>query len=1065
MPVTTLHKLIGLSVALLGQAPGTELLNQWTRLYTRSREDGMDAMAALSKVAQHILNSAAFAEVHPAYLIIDNQDFAQRFLDSVLGATASADMVKLVVGLLNNGTSRAEVAVRAVEHLLEVNQQGSDHADYPTFGTYAMRFGNQVEVARYYTVDKKWMTPNESVLNGVDATAASVTAAKTLIDGIQQPGRNFTLTTGVDQFTGTPGDDTFVATESTLNGADRLHGKAGMDTLELSSGSGTNKDISIPVGAKVEGIETLSVSSDGDFRGDVSQWEGLKTVQLEVVKDVDLELDADAGIKVTSESVGDEEDASTVTIENAGMVMLEGVGKHARVNILGKGTTSVMVEGGKGVKVNTKDSPSMTVNSVTIDGVARDNGEDKKRGGTGDNEDKASVEVYSKALANIALHNTDAIVLVQNDARDMTGLKAMVNKFGSSAGMGKLCLQGIEDLMLQVAGDSSFDLASNEIKMIDVSGAGDLTLDVNKFDNSTASTTLESLLLSGAGKFTMADASGLSKLKTIDGSDASGAVKISKLGDSVTSYQGSSGKDTISVTAFAQAGLKAKLGAGDDSFRVDGTANSKSRIDGGAGRDTLVLTSVKNATYEEDGETKSIYTGFESVSLDVGSGSGTYDVEAIENLDKLIVRGATEAITFKNVMSGTDLSVANKMPDTTTNKSVATASTVSYTLADEAFGARFDGNSNRNGLFTLHVHTNGGKQDEKGDLDTLSKSKTKLTFTVDAEVESMIVHSTATANSTVATDKRPKVGDYTNWLLFSKGDNIEELKVTGDAPVHIGRIDGVSANNAKLGLQSLRYVDARESTGGLRLDIYSNSSKDVEVHGSSAADVVFTGGKAAGDDKLMGYGGDDVLIGNHGSDMFTGGAGGDFLVAGRVSVGKNSLKFSLSADAAAQNETNPTTAVDTLIYTAASDSRVDLDEMTGFDKIIEFDQGVDKIKLSSVPGLDLQGTIKTLANSGNTKSLKTIIGDGDGLFESDYNPVRLDKQKHSVVLVTTTEAKANFTHPQFLLRDSLSAISGNNITVTWVLVDYDGDGDFAASTDMAIALIQPDGTLTASDFI
>ena len=44
-------------------------------------------------------------------------------------------------------------------------------------------------------------------------------------------------------------------------------------------------------------------------------------------------------------------------------------------------------------------------------------------------------------------------------------------------------------------------------------------------------------------------------------------------------------------------------------------------------------------------------------------------------------------------------------------------------------------------------------------------------------------------------------------------------------PVHIGRIDGVSANNAKLGLQSLRYVDARESTGGLRLDIYSNSSR------------------------------------------------------------------------------------------------------------------------------------------------------------------------------------------------------------------------------------------------
>ena len=294
MTVSTMDKMIGLSVALLGQAPGTDLLNQWIRLYTQSREDGMDAMATLQRVAQHILDSDAFAEVHPAYLIIEDSDFAQRFLNSLLGETASAEVVTLVVGLLDSGTSRAEVAVRAVEYLLEVNQQGSDHADHQAFGAYAMRFGNQVEVARYYTIEKEWMTPSESVLAGVDGTAASVTAAKGSIDGMQQPGKNFALTTGVDQFTGTLGNDTFVATESTLNVADRLNGKAGKDTLELSSGSG-NADISIPRGATVEHIETLSVSSDGDFSGDVSQWTGLETVKLEVVKNVDLELKAGDG--------------------------------------------------------------------------------------------------------------------------------------------------------------------------------------------------------------------------------------------------------------------------------------------------------------------------------------------------------------------------------------------------------------------------------------------------------------------------------------------------------------------------------------------------------------------------------------------------------------------------------------------------------------------------------------------------------------------------------------------------------------------------------------------------
>ena len=1067
MVVTTLQKLIGLSVAMLGQAPGTDLLNQWTRLYTQSREDGMNAMAALQKVAQHILDSAAFAEVHPAYTIIENQEFAQRFLDQLLGETASAEVVTLVVGLLNSGTSRAEVAVRAVEYLLEVNHQGSDHADYPTFGTYAMRFGNQVEVARYYTVDKVWMTPNESVLAGVDDTAASVTAAKSDIDGMQQPGKNFTLTTGVDQFAGTPGDDIFIATEKTLTGADRVDGKQGMDKMELS-GSGGNADISIPRGATVKGIETLSVSSDGKFTGDVSAWTGLETVTLEVVKDVDLELDADAGIKVTSESLGDDEDASKVTIENAGMVELEEVSKHAQVNIMGEGTTSVTVQGGKGVEVNTAASPSMTLKSVTLDGVHDGMGKDGKRYGTGENKDSVPVHIYSKAIEEITLRNTNTTLLVQNDDKDMTELTAMVDRFGNTAnGYGKLCLKGIEDLMLEVAGKSNIRLASDQIKQVAVSGAGDLRLNVTRFAPAVAekaadlkaSTTLESLMLSGSGKFTM-DAKGLSKLMTVDAGEATGAVEIKNLGNSVKEYTGSAGKDTVTVAAFNSKGLMADLGDGDDTFTVDNLSAGKSKIDGGAGMDTLVLKQTDGARLKGAGDA---YMNFETITLEAGRGSGKYDLEGL-TIDKLMVSGgAAGAITFENVMSGTDLTVSGKMPDTN-GKSVSTTPILSYMLADGVSGSRFGGGDS--GVFTLHVHTNGGKKDEKGDLDTLPKmSKTKLTLTVDPDVESMIVHSTATANSTVAADKRPKAGDYMNWVSISKGDNIEELKVTGDALAYVRASVTGASSPATNGLQSLRYVDARESAGGLRLLLERNNSKSVEVHGSSVNDVIATnvGSGASGDDKLLGYDGDDVLIGHYGSDMLTGGAGGDVLVGGRATwLNTNEALFRHSGT---QSEADANKAVDTFIYTAASDSQVDLDKMTGFDRIDRFDQGVDKIKLSSVPGLDLRGGIKTISNSGNTKALKAVVGDGDGVFESDYSPARLDKQKHSVALVTTTEAKANFI-TLFWLNDNVPAISGNNITVTWVLVDYDGDGDFDAKTDMAIALIDPDSAaLTAGDFI
>ena len=876
MPVTTLHKLIGLSVAMLGKAPGTDLLNQWTRLYTQSREDGLNAMAALQKVAQHILDSDAFAEVHPAYLIIDNQDFAQRFLNQVLGETASAEMVTLVVGLLNSGTSRAEVAVRAVEYLLEVNQQGSDHADFATFGTYAMRFGNQVEVARYYTVDKKWMTPGESVLDEVDDTAASVTAAKGNIDGMQQPGKNFTLTTGVDQFTGTPGNDTFVATESTLNGADRLHGKEGMDTLELSSGSGANANISIPRGATVSHIETLSVSSDGKFTGDVSKWTGLETVKLEVVKDVDLELKAGGGTKVTSTSLGDNDTETTVEIMNAGMVNLEDVNAKATVKITGEGTESVAVEGGKSVHVNTKASPSATVNSVTVDGVARNNGEDGKRDGTtgastaAKDKDKASVEVYSKALANIALHNTDAIVLVQNDATDMTELTAMVNRFGLSASMmGKLCLKGIEDLMLQVAGTSWFDLASNEIKTVKVSGTGDLTLDVNKFDNSKASTTLESLMLSSSGKFTMKDASGLSKLKTIDAEEASGDVHIGKLGDSVTSYTGGSGKDTISVTAFAKAGLMANLGDGDDTFTVNGTANSKSRIDGGAGRDTLVLNSVKNAMYKEGGETKSIYTGFESVSLDVGGSTGVYDVKGID-LDKLMVTRAQAGVTgsvkgtgatFKNVKPGTDLVI--KSPASEENH----YSTVSYELAEaERFAANTTDHLNLTLSHVGHASTSpktAGFVSEQANgfrEGAMRVVKPRIHLTLDTDIKSLTVNSIIEKGDSTA-----DVARHATYFRSFVARGLEEIKVTGNAYVgwYVHATTTAESELRPTTLDNLKYVDARESAGigfaGLK------SGKGVEIHGSDQYDaMVITSDNKK--DTLMGYGGDDVLVGGTGAE-------------------------------------------------------------------------------------------------------------------------------------------------------------------------------------------------------
>src|SRR5690606_27636526 len=76
-----------------------------------------------------------------------------------------------------------------------------------------------------------------AVIADVDGTKASVDAAKAMVDaGSYFVGETIPLTAGQDSFTGTSGDDRFVANEDTLQSSDILDGGAGTDTLEIRAG-------------------------------------------------------------------------------------------------------------------------------------------------------------------------------------------------------------------------------------------------------------------------------------------------------------------------------------------------------------------------------------------------------------------------------------------------------------------------------------------------------------------------------------------------------------------------------------------------------------------------------------------------------------------------------------------------------------------------------------------------------------------------------------------------------------------------------------------------------------
>ncbi len=1067
---------------MLGKAPGTALLNEWYGVYNASVGKGMSPEDALLELANHIAASDAFTSMYPFF--ITNAEFARDFLTAALGEAPSAEVLALATGLLDGGMGRGEMGLLAVRQLFEIRMQGESHPAYGDFGALAMMFANKVEVATYYTVTKRWEGDSSSVLGGVTGDGDSVTAAKEAIDMMRRPGKSFELTTGVDRLDGTLGDDTFVATEKTLTGVDRIDGGEGMDTLELSS-SGSDDDVNISSGASVMHVETLTVDSGGDFSADLSGWEGLTDVVLSDVAG-DVELDA-GGADVSSESLGDDDKDTTIEIVNAAAVNLEDVNARAQVNIFDTDTTtSVMVEGGKGVEVGKSTAHSETVKSVTLDGVHDGMGDDGKRYGENtpakaavpaegqtpgtpavaakNDKDSVPVHIYSKAIESVDLRNTNTTLLVENAAKDMMSLTAMVDRFGNTAnGHGKLCLKGIEDLMIEVTGDSNIRLASDQIKTVAVSGAGDLTLSATKFAPAVAekaadvkpSETLEKLTLSGSGKTTL-DAMGLSKLKTVDASDASGAVKLSNLGASVTSYMGSAGKDEVSAKAFAKDGLKADLGAGDDTFTVDNAAaGAKSRIDGGAGMDTLVLKHKKGADVKGAGDA---YMNFETITLDAGGGSGVYDVKGLEVDELMVSDGGAGEITFKNMMSGTSLKVSSKMPDSTSGKSTTTATNaeVSYMLADGEDGA-----------FTLTLHARGGKNDKKSDLVTIispRNPKLNLTLTLDPDIEEMTLHSTATVTSAVAAGDRPKAGDYLNGFNLANSDKLEELTVTGDAAVYITP----SSSTPSSGFLSLTHLDARGNTGGLVFMVLSVASEAMEIHGTPANDRITT---RQADDEIFGYEGDDVLVGDNGSDTLTGGPGADVLLGGQTAIlGGNHQMFMSRTGFPAGNDGD--NAVDTFVYNAASDSQVNLEKMTGFDIIHRFHKGVDRIKLS--PVLDYQGDVIQLENGANNNgnSLKQVVAaQAEGLFRSDASGSTFGRI-NSIALVQTKEDQGTMINRFNIDINSTPTgyeVSGGKITTTWVLADVDGDGDFDAGADMAIALLgnvlQKAGWPDAEDFI
>ena len=206
-------QILQLSVAMFDAAPGVVLGEQMASIVNSGKS--IEELAAIMDDTTYFTEGMGY---YPN--LMTDQQFAAKFLDTLVGDLVSADNKAWVVDELVNwiqASSRGEAIWYAAEILASVPE--SD----PNFGAAAAQFNNKVEVATYYTLEH-WGTATElselqAVIANVTDDDASIDAAIAVIDGTD-PGEvaPFFLTANQDVFTGGDADDMFLGDIVAANG-------------------------------------------------------------------------------------------------------------------------------------------------------------------------------------------------------------------------------------------------------------------------------------------------------------------------------------------------------------------------------------------------------------------------------------------------------------------------------------------------------------------------------------------------------------------------------------------------------------------------------------------------------------------------------------------------------------------------------------------------------------------------------------------------------------------------------------------------------------------------------
>ena len=584
-----------LYVALFNRAPEGAGLNAWVSAGVfRDQAQTADAMLQSPAIAAYFNGR-----------IDTNRGYIENIYKNILGKDYSQDPdgINAWVRHLELGHSRGETLVT----LFNVARSPEAIAADPVA---AAVFSNKTAIAAYMAEKITEIesdgsgnfnyAPFQDIIATTNSTNLEEQKAKIDQLAAEAAAGSKTFTTGLDNFLGTDGDDTFNgiyyagggAKTSTLSSLDTLDARGGKDTLNLTVlKNGADEVAMTDLDTAMNGIsniENLNIKSEVKFNpATVTINKGLDNLSVQTIDTITLTTDTKEVVAVNTtglvELTATEATKEIVVKSSTGSVIVNAAKLEGKVSI-DAGATPTPAPGGTSTRLTAAKAQEVVIKAKGNTTIA-DASKAKK----------LDIDLHDKA-------NILTFTVASNEATDVTLSSLKLASATALAKATKISVTDVDFATFNISTDvENVDFNMNYTKdgeaKLKATNATTLNLHAKADKKATftydgaANDKLTKAVIDGNAKNLTADFSAQTKLANIDASAFTGNFENLKVGNVANS--------TV------------RLGSGNDAVELTATAN-KQTIDGGAGTDLVSVTSTIAAAGAGNEVT---FTNFEGLQI------------------------------------------------------------------------------------------------------------------------------------------------------------------------------------------------------------------------------------------------------------------------------------------------------------------------------------------------------------------------------------------------------------------------------------------------------------------